>query len=356
MHLRPPVLGSAVALIVAATVGGTVGAVSAQAAPQQPALPGNSYLVHNQFADQPGVAAHQDSALVNPWGLAQAPFGPLWVADNGTDVSTLYTPNFKWPLTVTIPGGAPTGQVYNPTFGFRVSTPRGQKPALFIYSSEAGVISGWSAASGTMAVQASKNDGAIYKGLAISTTGGPARIYATDFHNGRVATWDSSWNPVNALFRDPHLPARYAPFGIQALGNNILVSYAKQDADREDDVPGMGHGYLDLFNRNGVFLHRVASKGPLNSPWGIDVAPANFGAFSGDVLVGNFGNGLIHAYSPTTGAFLGTLKDKDGHPIILDGLWGLLNGNGLSAPKNAVLFSAGPVKESHGLLGFLTAN
>src|SRR4051794_27014994 len=187
MHLRPPVLGSAVALLVASTVGGTVGAVGvAQATPSS--SPANSYTVHRQFSDQPGKAAHVDHALVNAWGLAQVPGGPLWVADNGTDVATLYTTNHKLPLTVKIPGGAPTGQVYNGTSGFRVSTPRGMKPALFILSSEAGVISGWSASSGSMAVQVSKHTGAVYKGLAISTTGGPARIYATDFHNGRVAT------------------------------------------------------------------------------------------------------------------------------------------------------------------------
>ena len=351
MHLRPPILGSAVALLAAATVGSTVGVAQATPSPTP-----NSYAVHKQFADRFFRAAHVDRSLVNPWGLAQIPGGPLWVANNGTDTATLYTTNFKLPLTVKIPGGAPTGQVFNPTSGFTVSTKRGDKPALFIFSSEAGVISGWSAASGTMAVQANKNDDAIYKGLAISTTGGPARIYATDFHNGMVDVWDSSWQPVSAPFTDPHLPAGFAPFGIQAVGNNIMVSYAKQDADREDDMPGMGNGYLDMFDRDGMFLSRVASKGPLNSPWGIDVAPSNFGKFSGDVLVGNFGNGIINVFSPTTGRNLGMLKDSHGKPIVLDGLWGLLNGDGLSAPRNAVIFSAGPMKEMHGLLGYLTAN
>jgi uncharacterized protein (TIGR03118 family) len=236
-----------------------------------------------------------------------------------------------------------------------VSTPRGNKPALFIYSSETGVISGWSSASGTMAKQVSKNAGAIYKGLAISTTGGPARVYATDFRNGRVDTWNSSWDPQTALFRDPHLPAGFAPFGIQVVGNRILVSYAKQDATRTNNVPGMGSGYVDLYDRDGVFLARVASKGQLNSPWGMDIAPSNFGAFSGDLLVGNFGNGIVNAFSPLTGRFLGTLQDGHGNPVVLDGLWGLVNGNGLSAPKNAVIFSSGPSGETHGLLGYLTA-
>jgi uncharacterized protein (TIGR03118 family) len=301
------------------------------------------------------MAAHVDPSLVNPWGLAQVPGGPLWVANNGSGTATLYTTNFKLPLTVTIPGGAPTGQVFNPTSGFRVSTPRGNKPALFIYSSETGVISGWSSASGTMAKQVSKNAGAIYKGLAISTTGGPARVYATDFRNGRVDTWNSSWDPQTALFRDPHLPAGFAPFGIQVVGNRILVSYAKQDATRTNNVPGMGSGYVDLYDRDGVFLARVASKGQLNSPWGMDIAPSNFGAFSGDLLVGNFGNGIVNAFSPLTGRFLGTLQDGHGNPVVLDGLWGLVNGNGLSAPKNAVIFSSGPSGETHGLLGYLTA-
>lgn len=350
MHLRPPVLGSVVAIVAAATVGSTVGVAQASPSPA-----GNSYVVHKQFADRFGRAAHVDHSLVNPWGLAQIPGGPLWVANNGTDTATLYTTNHKLPLTVKIPGGAPTGQVYNPTSGFTVSTSRGNKPALFIFSSEAGVISGWSAASGTTAMQVDKNTNAIYKGLAISTSGGPARVYATDFHNGMVDVWDSSWMPVSAPFTDPHLPAGFAPFGIQAVGNKILVSYAKQDAGREDDSPGMGNGYVDLFDRNGMFLARVASKGQLNSPWGMDIAPSNFGAFSGDLLVGNFGNGIINVFSPTTGKSLGMLKDSHGNPLVLDGLWGLLNGNGLSAPRNAVIFSAGPQKESHGLLGYLTA-
>ena len=353
MHYRKPILGSALALLAAATVGSTVGAVGVAQAVPSPA--GNSYAVHKQFADRFGRAAHVDHSLVNPWGLAQIPGGPLWVANNGTNTATLYTTNHKLPLTVKIPGGAPTGQVYNPTSGFTVSTSRGDKRALFIFSSEAGVISGWSAASGTMAVQVDKNANAVYKGLAISTTGGPARVYATDFHNGVVDVWDSSWMPVAAPFTDPQLPAGFAPFGIQAVGNRILVSYAKQDSDRHDDVPGMGNGYLDLFDRNGMFLARVASKGQLNSPWGMDIAPSNFGAFSGDLLVGNFGNGIINVFSPTTGKSLGMLKGSHGKPVMIDGLWGLLNGDGVSAPRNAVIFSAGPQQESHGLLGYLTA-
>jgi uncharacterized protein (TIGR03118 family) len=354
MHLRPPVLGSAIALLAAATVGGTISTVGVAGA--APAHPSNSYQVHKQFSDRAHAAAHRDRSLVNAWGIAQSPSSPLWVADNGTNVATLYMTDSKVPLTVSIPGGAPTGQVFNPTSGFRVPTPQGRMPALFILDSEAGVISAWSQASGTMAKQVTKVHDAVFKGLAISTTGGPTRIYATDFHHGVVDVWNSSWDMVPGGFKDPHLPAGYAPFGIQAVGNKILVSYAKQDADRHDDVPGAGHGFLDLYDRNGMFLQRVVSRGPLDSPWGIDVAPAGFGAFSGDLLVGNFGNGLINAFSPTTGAFLGTLKNAGGQPVILDGLWGLLNGNGIFAPKNAVIFSAGPVGESHGLLGFLTAN
>jgi uncharacterized protein (TIGR03118 family) len=351
MHLRGPVIGSAVALLVAAGTGGAAGATDAA-----PSHVPSSYQVHKQFADQPHVAAHVNPHLVNPWGLAQPPLGPVWVADNGTDVASLYTTNVTIPLTVSIPQGAPTGQVYNPTSGFRVTTSRGPKPALFIYSSEAGVISGWSAASGTSAALVTQVDGADFKGLAISTMGGPARVYAADFHNGTVDVWDSSWHSVPASFTDPNVPAGFAPFGIQAVGDRILVSYAKQDGDRKDDVPGAGNGYLDLFDRNGMLLHRVVSRGPLNSPWGIDIAPAQFGRFSGALLVGNFGDGLIHAFSPTTGALLGTLRDARGHAVVLDGLWGLLNGNGISAPRNAVIFSAGPDGESHGLLGFLTAN
>jgi uncharacterized protein (TIGR03118 family) len=321
----------------------------------------NSYTVKRIVTDSTG-APNVDKDLVNPWGLSQGPNTPVWVSDNGKDVTTLYTtgtPNPKVPLTVKIPGGAPTGQVFNAGNGFKINGTGGAQPALFIFDSEAGVLSAWNKSHGTQAVRVKTVKNAVFKGLTIAKlANGSRRLYAADFHHNRVDVFGEAFRNITPTgsFRDRNLPAGYAPFGIAHLRGRILVSYAKQDAQAHDDVKGAGHGFVDVYDYNGRLIRRLISRGALDSPWGMVVAPKSFGRFAGDLLVGQFGNGRINAYNPRTGAFLGALRNGAGKVIVLPGLWGLLYGNGTSAPTNALMFTAGPGDEAHGRFGTITAS
>jgi uncharacterized protein (TIGR03118 family) len=322
------------------------------------------YHQRNLVSDVPGQAKLQDSSLVNAWGLSFGPNTPAWVADNGTDVSTLYSgsvggmPVSKVPLTVSIPGGEPTGTVYNPTNGFVVHSGMSSGPALFLFASEAGKITGWSetVSPSTQAQPAVSVPGAVFKGLAIANTASGARIYATDFHHNKVDVWNSSFMKVKhpGAFQDPAIPDRYAPFGIEAVKGDIVVTYAKQDADAHDDVAGPGNGFVDVYDKSGNLLRRFAQHGALNSPWGIALAPQGFGPASGALLIGNFGNGRVNAYNPASGKFLGALW-SNGQRIRIPGLWALKFGNGVIGSPQSLLFTAGPAKESHGLFGKITA-
>lgn len=318
----------------------------------------NSYAVTPLVSDQPGMAPHTDPNLVNAWGLTAGPTTPWWVADNGTNSSTLYagdgTPRS---LVVDVPGG-PTGTTFNPTAGFML--PTGGK-ALFLFDGEDGVIRGWNGAQGTSSVVVKDRSGqkAIYKGLTVAdTTDGP-RLYAADFHNARVDVFDGSFGLVPGGFRDRFLPRGYAPFNVQVIGRFVFVTYAKQDADAEDEVAGPGLGFVDAYTLDGRFAARIASRGPLNAPWGLAVAPSGFGRFSGDLLVGNFGDGKINAYRSFFGFlfFEGTLRDASHSPIAIDGLWALRFGNdGAAGSSKTLFFTAGPDEESHGLFGSITPN
>jgi uncharacterized protein (TIGR03118 family) len=313
----------------------------------------NNYTVTPVVTDATG-APTVDPNLVNPWGMSQGPSTPVWVANNGTGTSTLYANGAapKVPLTVTIPGGVPTGTVFNGGTGFPVRTGDVTAPARFIFASESGMLTGWNG--GTMAVVTQTVEGASYKGLAIAMRNGFPHLYATNFAQGRVDVFGQTWKretPAGA-FVDRDLPAGYAPFGIQAVGELLYVSYALKNGP--DDVAGPGHGYVDVFTSSGVLVKRLISGGELNSPWGMAVAPAGWGEFGGDLIVGNFGNGTIHAYDPWTGQFKGTLRHA-GQPLVIEGLWGLLFGNGRSAATNALMFTAGPGDEEHGLWGVITA-
>ena len=325
------------------------------------------YVQRNLVSDLPDAAELFDADLVNAWGLTFGPTTPAWVADNGTDVSTLYsgavgnTPVMKVPLTVAIPGGAPTGAVFNDGTGFVVSSGASSGPARFLFSSEAGIISGWSPAvpppmPSTQAQTAVTVPGAIFKGLAIADTASGRRIYATDFHNAQVDVWDESFTPVThpGAFQDPAIPAGFAPFGIQTVDGHIVVTYAMQDADAEDDVAGPGNGFVDIYDTDGSLLRRFATRGALNSPWGIAQAPSDFGRASGALLIGNFGDGRINAYDPTSGKFLGSLRREHGERLVIDGLWALQFGNGVIGTPQTLLFTAGPADESHGLFGEIT--
>ncbi len=326
----------------------------------------HAFEQRNLISDIAGVARITDRNLVNPWGLAAGPTTPLWVADNGTDVSTLYSgavngsiPSIV-PLVVGIPGGAPTGVVFNPTNGFPVGAGATSGPARFIFDSEAGAITAWSPslAPPTQAQLIATTPEAIYKGLAIATTRMHGTLlYAADFHGAKIDVWDDRFMPVNlpGAFVDRGLPAGFAPFNVQELGGRLYVTYAKQDADAEDDVPGAGLGFVDVYNTKGRLLKRLVSQGNLNAPWGLALAPKHFGGFGGELLVGNFGDGKINAYDPHSGHFEGQLVNRDGNPIQIDGLWALRFGNGTFGTPDGLLFSAGIGDEGHGLLGEIVA-
>jgi uncharacterized protein (TIGR03118 family) len=347
-------LTAAVAILVAAVV------VASAAAANR-----NAFRVTNLVSDQPGVAATVDPDLVNAWGLASLPTSPWWVADNGQSVSTLYRADgSKVGLTVAVPDD-PTGTVANAGSSFVVKDGMKSAAALFIFATEDGQILGWNptVAATTAVVAVPNTDDAVYKGLAIASTAGGDRLYATDFHNGRVDVFDGSFTDVTApgSFTDPRIPSGYAPFGIQNVGGNIVVTYAEQDGDRHDDVAGLGHGFVDVFDTSGTLLTRVASRGLLNSPWGIAQAPDGFGNVGGDLLIGNFGDGRINAFAPTRyGSFLplGPLRTNSIRiPVTIDGLWALQFGKNApnNGPATTLFFTAGPGGESHGLFGTITA-
>ncbi len=326
----------------------------------------HAFQQRNLISDIAGVARITDRNLVNPWGLAAGPTTPLWVADNGTDVSTLYSGAVSGsiptivPLVVSIPGGAPTGIVFNPTSGFVVHNGPASAPAAFIFDSEAGQITAWSprVPPPTQAQLVASTPGAIYKGLAIASTRKHGTLlYAADFHGAKIDVFDDAFRPVTlpGAFVDRGLPAGYGPFNIQELGGRLYVAYAKQDADAVDEVAGPGLGFVDVYNTKGRLLKRLVSQGNLNAPWGLVIAPRHFGGFGRDLLVGNFGDGKINAYDPRNGHFEGQLVNEDGNPIQIDGLWALRFGNGTFGTPDGLLFSAGIGDEGHGLVGEIVA-
>jgi uncharacterized protein (TIGR03118 family) len=317
------------------------------------------FVQTNLVSNVPGWAPIVDASLVNAWGMSFGPATPLWVSDNGSDSATLYrggttgVPFAKVPLTVAIPDLAPTGQVFAGGSGFMV----GGAPAFFIFASEHGSIDAWQAglSPNTMAVSVATVPGAIFKGLAISTGTGGSWLYAANFAADRIDVFDTSYMLQNwaGAFMDKHIPTGYAPFNIQNLGGMLYVTYAKR-GPTGDDVAGRGHGYVDVYSTTGQLLKRLVSRGRLDSPWGLQIAPAGFGSFGGDLLVGNFGDGRINAYNLKNGAPEGTLRSPDGKALTIDGLWGLQFGNGVAADPMALLFTAGPNGEADGLLGTLT--
>jgi uncharacterized protein (TIGR03118 family) len=338
--------------------------------------PSQFYAQHNLISDGAIPADHTDPNLVNAWGLVAGPNTPWWISDNGSGKTTLFNvATGMIQATFTVPGaggaqGNPTGLVFNGGTGFVVNNGVGSPgPARFIFASEDGTISAFKGAPIVTVVPntlAPAHD-AVYKGLAIDSATSGTRLYATDFHNGNVDIFDSSFHAVTiaGAFTDPNLPAGFAPFGIQNIDGTIYVTYALQDADKHDDVAGPGNGFVDAYDTDGNLIRRVATMGELNSPWGLALAPADFGRFSGDLLVGNFGDGRIHAFDPaqltSTGEFeaVGLMHSTDGKPIQIDGLWALQFGHGTSSTSangltNTLFFTAGPNDEGDGLFGTLT--
>jgi uncharacterized protein (TIGR03118 family) len=328
----------------------------------------NAYVVHKLVSDVPGAADRVDPKLVNAWGLTSTPGSPWWVADNGSDFSTLYQgTGAKVALEVQV-HNAPTGTVANPNPGtnFVVQEDGRSGSSRFIFDTEEGKILGWTplvAPDHAVVAVDRSGAGAIYKGLAIGTIGTADFLYAADFHNRRVDVFDEGFNLVTTPgpFVDPKLPASYAPFGIANVDGQIFVAYAKQDAAGEDEIAGQGLGFVDRYSLTGAFLGRVATHGQLNAPWGLARAPASFGAFGGDLLVGNFGDGEINAYEPQAGGSyerVGALRNENHKPILIDGLWALSFGKGAipnNGPTDTLFFTAGPDDENHGLFGSIRA-
>jgi uncharacterized protein (TIGR03118 family) len=341
------------------------------AVPADARLARGSFHQTNLVSDIPGLAAATDPNLVNPWGLSSSATSPIWVSDNGAGVSTLYRGDGTFvPLVVTIPapgsptGGTPTGTVFNSTASdFKVTNGTVTAKANFLFATEDGTILGWNstvggtsatiAADKSTATDSSGDVGAVYKGLTLGSVGSNNYLYAANFRFGTVDVFDKDFHLVTLAgsFTDPSLPSGYAPFGIQALGSQIFVTYAKQDSTKHDDVAGPGNGFVDIFGTDGTFVRRFATQGTLDSPWGLALAPSTFGNFQGDVLVGNFGDGLINAFTPA-GVLRGQLKSETSAPIQIDGLWGLRFGNGgAGGDPNTLFFAAGIDGEAHGLFG-----
>ena len=322
----------------------------------------NSYQQTNLVSDMAGAAAHTDSKLINPWGISFVPGQPFWVADNNSGYSTIYDANGVTQLAPVLipapPGDAspatPTGTVINTTGAFLV----GGVSSQFLFVTEDGTISGWSGTgSATLAVDHS-SAGAVYKGMAILSPACCAPFLAVaNFHSGLIEAYTESFAPLTppGSFTDPNLPAGYAPFNIQQVGSFVFVTYAVQDAAKHDPVNAAGNGIVDIFDLEGNFVGRFASNGVLNSPWGVVKASANFGQFSNDVLIGNFGDGTINAFDPSTGTSLGQLKDQTGAVITNASLWALVFGAGGTGDANTLYFTAGLANEGHGLFGAISA-
>jgi uncharacterized protein (TIGR03118 family) len=318
----------------------------------------------NLASDVPGLARTTDPNVVNPWGLAFSPTGPFWLADNGSSVSDIIDgAGGPFALVVPVPSGsAPTGVVFNGGSGFVISENGVAAPGRFLFVTEAGTIAAWTAvvdpARALLAVDNS-TAGAVYTGVAVATTAaGRDLLYVADFGRATVDVFDQRFQPVTraGAFQDPNLPDGFAPFNIQDIDNLLFVTYAERDANGHDDVPGAGHGYIDVYNTDGSLLRRFASEGPLDSPWGLALAPSKFGAFGGDLLVGNNGDGHISAYDPQSGVLRGQLAGDNAAPIAIPYLWALSFGNGhVGGDSGTLFFAAGVDDSAHGIFGAIQA-
>jgi len=342
------------------------------------------FVETNLVSDIPGFAAHTDSVVVNPWGFTETPGGQFQLSDNGTGTAADFAADgtsLGAPIIIPPPPGSPAGttstpngQVPNPTSDFVISENGHSAPATVLFSTEDGTIEGFNSAIDPFKaiIGADRSSsGAVYKLLALGVANGANFIYATNFHSGNVDVFDKNFAPHTFFagqFTDPHTPAGFAPFGVKNVNNVLFVTYAKQDADKHDDVAGPGNGFIDEFDTSGHFLKRFASGTAaggtltaLNSPIGATIAPAGFGNFGGDLLIGNFGDSHVSAFNPNTGKFLGQLQDTNGNPLVLNGgfngpdtkgLWGIAFGTGEGgAGKNTLFFASGINDESDGLFG-----
>ena len=323
----------------------------------------SQYVQHNLVSDVPGIADQTDPNLVNPWGISMSSTSPFWISNNHAGIAGVYNGQGQpapaaSPLRVRIPipsGGtppaAPTGQVFNDTTGFNVAG----KPAAFIFATEDGTISGWNPSAdpaNSIVLVDNSASGSVYKGLAIANTSNGPMLYAANFNSATIDVFDANLSPITSTgaFSDPNLPAGFAPFNIQRIGRKLYVTYAMQDNARHDDVAGSGNGLINVFDFYGNLVGRLVSKGPLNSPWGLALAPGNFGDFSNALLVGNFGDGTINGFDPCSGEYLGTLQDASSTVIAIPGLWGLSFGNGRGAGDATALFISRPAYRVRAIL------
>jgi uncharacterized protein (TIGR03118 family) len=376
---RSITLSAACAVALVACGGGGGGSTGATQSVTQ-------FIDHALVVDNKEVVATSvtvDANLQNPWGIAFAPGGPFWTSNNAGNTSTLYTGTGQVETqgvtgsattAISIPASAagvpagPTGQVFNGTGGFMIMTGNGLETALFIFAGEGGTIAGWAKDSGAAAGTAFDDgvvDGpahAVYKALAMGSVGGANFLYATDLHNNKVDVFDTNFAKPAAMqgkFVDPNIPAGFAPFGITAANGQLYVTYAMQDTAKNDEIPGAGLGYVDVFDLSGNFVSRFASGGALNAPWGIAVAPTGFATLQGQVLVGNFGDGTINAFTPNGTSLAtsnGPLKNATGQALAFPGLWSLVFGNGdADKPTTTLFYTAGFANQTDGLLGSITA-
>lgn len=311
------------------------------------------------ISDVAGKADVTDPKLVNPWGLAMGK--TLWVSNAGTGTATVYSGGAsqltKEKTEVAIPGGTPTGQVFNGEEGFEISSKGVTGPATFIFASPSGAITGWNAeVNPSSAIISAFTRKADYKGLALMRTNRGSFLLAADFANNRVHVFDDDFNRVRlskSAFRDRALPSDYHAYNVEIVGNAVYVAYAKRDPETGKSIAGKGLGFISRFTASGRFAGRVAARGALNAPWAMIAAPKGFGAFTGALLVGNFGDGWINAYNPRNGRYLGPLRKADGKAIAIEGLWDLEQGTAASGGENALWFSAGIQKAQHGLVGLI---
>ena len=320
---------------------------------------GTAFRQINLIADTAKFPSKKiDTNLVNPWGLAVSSSGNFWVANNETGVSTIYDGNGEPKLSpVTIPGadsgeGKPTGAVLNNTASFNL--PNGGGKATFLFAGEDGTVTGWNTGAHAAVVIDRSSSGAVYKGIAIATHNGADFLYLANFHGGTVEVFNTNFQMDSAhAFKDSTLPADFAPFNVVAVKNQLWVTYAKQLLpDKEEEQPGAGFGYVNIFNADGSLVRRFASQGQLNAPWGVAVTGGNFGPFNDAVFIGNFGDGAINAFD-SGGRPLGKVQDVNGRTIILPGLWALYwLPEGGNFGEDRLYFTAAPDEEAHGIFGY----
>jgi uncharacterized protein (TIGR03118 family) len=372
-------LGAACALSVVACGGGGGSQMSQQTT--------SGFADSALVANNAGVVATSttlDANLSNPWGLVTSPGLPFWIADNNSNLATLYSGTGQIQTNavtgsstvgISIPASSadvpanPTGQVYNGNGGFLIATSKGQETALFIFAGEGGTIAAWAKDSGATAVT-SYDDGvdngtqhAVYKGLALGAVNGASFLYATDLHNNKIDVFDTNFAKpadMQGKFKDPTMPDGFVPFGIAALNNQLYVTYAMQDAAMHDEATGAGLGYVNVFDFSGNLISRFASAGLLNAPWAMALAPAGFGSLAGDLLIGNFGDGTINIFGPngtSLATSMGPLTVNNGAMFVVPGLWSLVFGDGDSdKPLTTLFYTAGFTNQTDGVFGSIAVS